>query len=418
VRLCASASVSYAFARAAVRWSEIGNQKATEVFVRREMPRIVTVLEQTGTPALSWQNALELPNRLCFHRLTTMGRHALFVALACGLLLVPAAASAATVRVDDYQGVVFAAAPGEANVVDTTVAETGAWPEIEIRVVVRDGVAPIEPQTGCVALGPSEVICRPGRELGGAGLGEFGYGIVLELGDENDVVLKPRCEVPCSASATGGDGDDLMEGSGGGNAAFRGGPGDDVLIGGTRSVCPVGEDVCYSNGLAGGTGNDTIVGGPGRDALNGGPGADSLHGGGAVDHSWDYRNRGTAVRVTLDGVADDGARGEGDNLASDVEVVEGGNGADVLIGNRRRNAFRGGRGNDRLYGRGGDDCLQGDGGHDWIQAGDGSDRILAKDLSRDVILGSVGDDVAWVDPRVDRVRGVERLLRNVGRWCG
>ncbi|MFC7494054.1 MULTISPECIES: Calx-beta domain-containing protein [unclassified Nocardioides] len=101
--------------------------------------------------------------------------------------------------------------------------------------------------------------------------------------------------------------------------------------------------------LEGGAGNDTLevrsttsvpttfVGGPGTDTLKGGAGADTFDQGAAPDGADDMTGGGGAdvadyskrpldsVTVTRDGVADDGAAGEGDNVRGDVEsVLEGG----------------------------------------------------------------------------------------------
>jgi Ca2+-binding RTX toxin-like protein len=61
--------------------------------------------------------------------------------------------------------------------------------------------------------------------------------------------------------------------------------------------------------------------------------------------------------VSIDGVADDGGEGEGDNIGPDVESVSGGQGDDELSGNAAANSLVGRSGDDRLFGRGGDDAL-------------------------------------------------------------
>lgn len=97
--------------------------------------------------------------------------------------------------------------------------------------------------------------------------------------------------------------------------------------------------------LDGGAGDDvltigiavdaTLVGGPGDDSMSGHAGADRFDqrdapdgadvmvgGGGADVADYGARPRGT-VRVTFDGVADDGATGEGDDVRPDVETARG-----------------------------------------------------------------------------------------------
>jgi len=48
---------------------------------------------------------------------------------------------------------------------------------------------------------------------------------------------------------------------------------------------------------------------------------------------------------------------ENDDVQSDIEIVEGGAGADVLMGNGSNNVLRGGAGADTLAGQGGDDIF-------------------------------------------------------------
>jgi hypothetical protein len=57
--------------------------------------------------------------------------------------------------------------------------------------------------------------------------------------------------------------------------------------------------------------------------LRGGRGPDVLEGGAGLDEVTYWRRR-LPIRADFDGVADDGARGERDRIASDVEWVTGG----------------------------------------------------------------------------------------------
>ena len=125
-----------------------------------------------------------------------------------------------------------------------------------------------------------------------------------------------------------------------------------------------GDDV-----LQGGDGADTLNGGDGDDRLSGGDGADVLVGGADTDLA-DYGAKLSAVTVTLDGVAEDGVAGEGDDVRT--EDAAGGPAADTITGDDSANALHGGGGDDRLYGGGGDDVLAGDAGADVLegQAGD------------------------------------------------
>ena len=126
--------------------------------------------------------------------------------------------------------------------------------------------------------------------------------------------------------------------------------------------------------LYGGSGNDRLVGGAGDDVLEGGTGADDLSGGGGIDTA-DYFRRTDDLRIDFDGVADDGAAGEGDNVRGDMENVTGGHGDDEITGNSKNNRLIGGRGDDRLVGLAGDDWLDGGLGADFMSGGQGVDTI-------------------------------------------
>jgi len=150
----------------------------------------------------------------------------------------------------------------------------------------------------------------------------------------------------------------------------RGGSGDDTLTG-----SPAG------NRLYGGGGSDLLAGGLGADRLEGGAGTDAVS----------YAGYGAPVAVDLDGEqADDGAAGEHDTIATDIEGIAGGSGFDELTGNASANVIRGGPGDDlidglggpdELFGEAGDDTLASlDGGPDSDDCGDGTDTTVADPL--------------------------------------
>jgi large repetitive protein len=160
-------------------------------------------------------------------------------------------------------------------------------------------------------------------------------------------------------------GDDVVRGGGGDDVIF-GGPGNDRLAGGA------GDDRLY-----GWRGADRLFGDSGDDFLQGGPDADRLAGGPGTDTA-DYSTRHGSLHVTLGRGADDGLRGEGDDVRGDVEIVRAGSGDDVLVGTGRANGLYGGAGRDLLRGRGGRDTLAGGRGVDTIVCGRrGSARVLA-----------------------------------------
>jgi Ca2+-binding RTX toxin-like protein len=171
------------------------------------------------------------------------------------------------------------------------------------------------------------------------------------------------------------DGDDVFSGAGNAvtGAAFAsaitvyGGAGNDTLRGGA------GDDV-----LDGGAGNDTFTTGAiadGGDALHGGPGTDTA----------DYSARSAAITVTIDDAADDGAPGEADNVATDIEILKGGLGDDHLTGSPGNDTIFGGPGNDVLAGGDGNDVLNGDAGNDTFDEG-------ASANGADVMNGGAGID--------------------------
>ena len=98
---------------------------------------------------------------------------------------------------------------------------------------------------------------------------------------------------------------------------------------------------------------NTVNGEDGDDVLQGGTSADLFDGGAGFDRVL-YGDRGANVPVTVtmgDGLANDGATGEGDNVNSNVENLTGGDGNDTLTGTSGIS--------NSLVGAGGDDTLDG-----------------------------------------------------------
>jgi len=186
-----------------------------------------------------------------------------------------------------------------------------------------------------------------------------------------------------------GDGNDIVSGFGGDDVLI-GGFGDDQLFGG------IGRDVILGHEgfdfIRGDAGADTLYGGPSDDTFSASPfsdGADTMVGGDGSDTAA-YGRRGTGVRVTLDGVANDGAPYEGDRVGvvrwqtvtwPDVENVTGGDAGDVIAGSVVLNVLVGGRGSDTVRGLGGDDII------------DVRDRAAV-----DTANGGAGSDLCVADP--------------------
>jgi Ca2+-binding RTX toxin-like protein len=228
----------------------------------------------------------------------------------------------------------------------------------------------------------------------------------------------------------GGDGNDFIDG-GGGNDTVSGGNGNDAVIGGEGNDVVLGG--AGDDQVDGEAGDDDVRGEDGSDLVSGGGGADTLGGGnGAGVDTLDYSDRSTSVRVSLDGVNDDGAAGEGDNTIPDFEMVLGGSDDDVLIGGAADEALFGNDGNDELAGGDGGDDLSGGPGVDAVtyvarsapvfvnlaEAGndgttDEGDYVL-EDVEK--VVGGSGDDTLLGDGRVnvlvggpgsDRIAGAE-----------
>ena len=234
----------------------------------------------------------------------------------------------------------------------------------------------------------------------------------------------------------GGDGNDLV-GGGDGNDTMRGGAGNDT----------VGDDTVAGPAAEGG--NDVVEGGlgddllrPGNGPVGGFPDNDRLSGGAGRD-SLVFDKRQSSLNVSVDGVANDGALGEADNVIGDIErllggqagdriaggpgaesidgfrgadSIDGGGGDDTLDGgvdDADSDAVSGGPGNDVVRGNAGDDAVNGDDGNDNVQGGDGQDRLgggagtdaLSGGNGADVANGGDGDDALDGAPGDDSLRG-------------
>lgn len=201
-----------------------------------------------------------------------------------------------------------------------------------------------------------------------------------------------------SDTVDGGDDSDTVDG-GDGNDTVKGGGGDDFLES-SRLACTAGN------------GADALDGGPGNDLACGGGGGDSINGGSGIDTA-SYRGRSGPVTISVDGAANDGAAGEGDLVANDVESLLGGSAGDTVEGAAGTQLIDGGPGPDILRGHGGDDVIAdtgSDGAGDIIEAGDGDDLLAAGD-GPDVYGGGNGTDL--VADYVGRVGGVDVSIDDV-----
>jgi len=184
-----------------------------------------------------------------------------------------------------------------------------------------------------------------------------------------------------------GDSDADLTASGGESWTVNGGDGNDTIS--AAGGGSTGNPFTTSLTIAGGNGNDKLTGGKGADVVDGGAnndtfkevktpdGSDTLIGGAGTDTA-NYGARTGGVSVVLDGLANDGAGGEGDNVATDVEKLTGGKGGDTLDGGTVavNNTIKGGKGNDTLFGRDGNDTLDtidSVSGNDTADGGSGTD---------------------------------------------
>jgi Ca2+-binding RTX toxin-like protein len=175
-------------------------------------------------------------------------------------------------------------------------------------------------------------------------------------------------------NAMGGVGYDKIVGTDGPNGLFGNG--------GYDGIDGKGGD----DSLFGGEGNDTLWGGAGKDKLAGSVGNDTMEGGQGADwlSGWDgidtvtYAGYTVPVTITLNGTANDGPAGEGDNVLPGVEILIGGESGDTLTGDDFANWIYGGGGKDTLFGLGGNDMLDGQAGTDTTDGGANTDACFAE----------------------------------------
>ena len=206
--------------------------------------------------------------------------------------------------------------------------------------------------------------------------------------------------------ATGAPGDHRFDGDAGDDTLW-GGPGRDILHGGLGGDVLSGlggDDELNSGGeeheapaadrLDGGDGDDTLVGGFGPEELIGGAGMDGAH----FHRSLNQADVG--FEILLDDQPNDGPRGagEGDNVRSDVEIVETSSGDDRIIGSAGPEQLSGGSGNDEIDGRGGVDLIRGEAG---------ADTLVSRDLGFDLVNCGEGADATVQADEGDRLDNCE-----------
>lgn len=294
-------------------------------------------------------------------------------------------------------GVAAAPQPYTASFDGTTTTITGTAGKDDISVSTNyDGdvvVYHAEPGPGCHRTWPDEpdqspTICRLGsggiqvNALGGdddvngttSALALPASQFRFDLGDGNDRFTASK--IDGAVTVSGGLGNDTIEGSRQ-DDVLDGGPGNDTVDG------YWGVDV-----VRGGEGNDNISGdgatdNRSADLIDGGPGTDSID---------DWNDSQQPTWVTLDGAANDGFEGEGDNVTS-VENVKAGGGLQFTGDDSRNVVIAGEVATDSatLLGLGGDDELTGTDRADRIEGGAGNDLIIGG-YGNDTIIGGPGQD--------------------------
>jgi hypothetical protein len=184
----------------------------------------------------------------------------------------------------------------------------------------------------------------------------------------------------------GGAGNDKLEGHEG-DQVLHGGPGDDLVKG------LAGRDQVFGEEGADNVSGDGFKSAS-ADVIDGGPGDDVL------DNDWvdDSQKASAPVTLTLDGRADDGRPGEGDNVTSieRFKVYSGGtftgtDGPDhyeIEPGEFRTPATVTGRGgNDRLVGDDDVETIDGGAGDDYVEGG----------FNNDTLVGGPGRDTIFAD---------------------
>jgi hemolysin type calcium-binding protein len=152
-------------------------------------------------------------------------------------------------------------------------------------------------------------------------------------------------------------------------------------------------------GVRDGPGDDSVLVRYGFNVFQAGPGADRLEAGGAARASVRYADHTEGVTVRLNGLPDDGAAGEGDDVRGTITGIQGGAGNDLLEAGPDVTGIVGMGGNDRLLGGPLGEVILGGPGDDIVDAGGGNDHISG-DEGADVLGGGPGrDEAGWLDSR-------------------
>jgi Ca2+-binding RTX toxin-like protein len=178
-----------------------------------------------------------------------------------------------------------------------------------------------------------------------------------------------------------GSGNDTITGSPETDFAFTGAGADTIVLGDGVDIAIPGLD---NDVVDMGAGNDQIsedAFANGADLLDGGPGRDSVGYQGVAP-----------LTIILNGQADDGHAGEGDNVLA--ENIFGAGGSDTLVGDGEDNRILAGDGDDQIAAAGGRDAISPGDGNDTVDAGDGTDSVEGASVAdgADSLNGGGGGD--------------------------
>ncbi|MGH2837584.1 MAG: calcium-binding protein [Thermoleophilaceae bacterium] len=158
--------------------------------------------------------------------------------------------------------------------------------------------------------------------------------------------------------------------------------------------------------VEGGDGADAVRS-SGRVSFIAGSGADTLEAAPESAFRYDFDERPAVdLQIDLDGVADDGAPGEGDNvlpgmileaLLAGNHTITGHDGADTVRSSAGNQTMAGLAGADTLSGGVDDDVIDGGPGEDLLIGSGGNDTIRAQDGEVDRVSCGFDTDVAYVD---------------------
>ena len=300
----------------------------------------------------------------------------------------PAVAQAGTLGYYDVQGatyLVFQAQGGEGSVIVVGDDSDPAWMKIG-----KDAVAGTPPAE-CQESFPDWLRCpiRAGIVLFGSDgperftASDLPAGTYLEmLGEGGDDQLQESSD-GLGSYFDGGAGRDEID-AGDGDDELRGGDGPDELEAGG------GADRLYGEG-----GDDHLIGDPSNkpaapDVIDGGEGFDKAG-------EWS-EGTATGIVVTLDGVADDGRAGEGDNVVAVEHLATFVGGRYVGTDAAERYEIISGAGDaaSDIQARGGDDHVTASGGSERIDGGAGADTLTGG-FNNDTITGGPGPDTIFAD---------------------